>query len=99
MDTRIYVGNLPWSVDDNELLLLFSKFGNVAEAKVITERETGRSRGFGFVKMSQEAAEEAIRGLNGYEHKGRPLTVNVARERSRDDNNKRRRRDGHGKGR
>lgn len=85
MQTNIYVGNLPWSTDDNELLLLFSKYGKVTEAKVITERETGRSRGFGFVKMSPEDAVKAIEELNGHEHNGRELTVNEARNQgSRD---------------
>jgi RNA recognition motif-containing protein len=82
MSTNIYVGNLNFSVDSQQLEELFSEFGEVSSANVITDRETGRSRGFGFVEMSDsQAASEAIEKLNGSEHEGRNLTVNEARPR------------------
>ena len=84
MSTNIYVGNLPFSVDNDELRSLFSPYGEVTSANVITDRESGRSRGFGFVEMdSKEAADKAIDALNGSSHGGRQLTVNIARARSR----------------
>ena len=84
MGQRLYVGNLPFSVDENELRELFSQNGRtVNEVRLITDRETGRPRGFGFVEMgSGEEADGAIRELNGYELNGRALTVNEARERT-----------------
>ncbi|MFP4355634.1 MAG: RNA recognition motif domain-containing protein [Phycisphaerae bacterium] len=82
MSTNIYVGNLSFNVDSQQLEELFGQFGDVASANVITDRETGRSRGFGFVEMSDsQAASEAIDKLNGQEHEGRTLTVNEARPR------------------
>jgi len=79
---RIYVGNLPWSVDDDKLAELFEPYGEVASANVITDRETGRSRGFGFVEMyDDQAARSAISGLENHEVDGRTLTVNEARPR------------------
>ncbi len=84
MATNIYVGNLAFSTSDNDLQQLFAEFGEVQRAQVITDRDTGRSRGFGFVEMgSDEAARAAIAELNGKDVDGRTLTVNVARERSR----------------
>ena len=83
MSTNIYVGNLTFGVTNSELESLFAAYGEVASAKVITDRESGRSRGFGFVEMaSTEAAESAISSLNGKDHEGRALTVNVAKPRS-----------------
>ena len=83
MAKRIYVGNLPWSYGSSELEGLFSQYGDVAAAEVIMDRETGRSRGFGFVQMANDAdMEAAINGLNGQDCNGRPLVVNEARERS-----------------
>ena len=80
MSVRLYVGNLPFSVSEQDLEELFSQSGQVDSANVVTDRDTGRSRGFGFVEMeSQEAADAAIRALNGYELSGRALTVNEAR--------------------
>ena len=76
---KLYVGNLPWSVDDQGLETLFSSYGSVRSARVITDRETGRSRGFGFVEMDNSDA--AIDALNGRDFGGRSLNVNVARER------------------
>lgn len=81
---KIYVGNLPWSCTDQELSELFSEAGAVTTATVITDRETGRSRGFGFVEMDDEAAaNKAIAEFNGKDMGGRPLRVNEANERKR----------------
>jgi RNA recognition motif-containing protein len=82
MAKNIYVGNLPWSATADDLLQLFQEHGQVARAQVITDRETGRSRGFGFVEMADDAeALKAIETLNGSQFEGRPLTVNEARPR------------------
>ena len=79
---RIYVGNLPWSVDNDSLKDLFSSYGDVADAVVIRDRETGRSRGFGFVDLSDdEAGNAAIEAMHGTEIEGRDLVVNQAQER------------------
>ena len=84
MSTNIYVGNLPFSTSSADLEALFADHGEVTRAAVITDRDTGRSRGFGFVEMSSaEAAQSAISALNGRDVDGRALTVNIARERSR----------------
>jgi RNA recognition motif-containing protein len=81
MSTKIYVGNLPWRATDAQLSELFSPHGEVVEARIITDRETGRSRGFGFVTMaSNDGAQNAIRALNGHSIEGRALVVNEARE-------------------
>jgi RNA recognition motif-containing protein len=79
--SRIYVGNLPWSATENDLRDLFSRFGEVRSATVITDRETGRSRGFGFVEMDDDAASEAIQQTDGKDMDGRALRVNEAQER------------------
>src|SRR3954451_20178012 len=82
MAKNIYVGNLVWDCTADDLLALFQEQGNVARAQVITDRETGRSRGFGFVEMDDDAeAQKAIDALNGAPFRGRPLTVNEARPR------------------
>ena len=79
---NIYVGNLPFSVRDNELSDLFSEYGEVKSANVIMDRSSGLSKGYGFVEMDDNnAAEEAIQYLNGKEVKGRELRVNEARPR------------------
>ena len=78
---KIYVGNLPWSATEAELRELFSSVGSVHSAAVITDRETGRSRGFGFIEMDDSDAERAISELNGREMDSRPLRVNEAQER------------------
>ena len=79
---RIYVGNLSYSITDQELEEAFSPFGQVESAQVVTDRYSGRSKGFGFVEMGeQEEAEAAIAALNGKELSGRALTVNEARPR------------------
>jgi RNA recognition motif-containing protein len=80
---KIFVGNLPWSVLDQELEDLFAQFGNVDSAKVITDRDTGRSRGFGFVEIDDDSGRAAISELNETEVSGRKLTVNEARDRKR----------------
>ena len=80
MGKKLYVGNLSYSVDNTQLEEMFSKYGHVRSAEVIQDRDTGRSKGFGFVEMGDDnAAREAIEGLNGREQDGRPLTVNEAR--------------------
>jgi hypothetical protein len=80
MGNKLYVGNLPYSFRDGELEQAFSQFGTVASAKVMMERDTGRSKGFGFVEMGSPAeAQAAIEGLNGQQHGGRALVVNEAR--------------------
>ncbi len=77
---KLYVGGLPYSVTDDRLQEIFSPHGTVDSARVITDRMTGRSRGFGFVEMSsQSEAEEAIQKLNGSDLEGRSLTVNEAK--------------------
>jgi RNA recognition motif-containing protein len=82
MAKNIYVGNLTWDTTADDLLALFQGYGAVARAQVITDRETGRSRGFGFVEMDNDAeAQKAIDELNGKPYRGRPLTVNEARPR------------------
>jgi RNA recognition motif-containing protein len=80
---KIYVGNLPWSTTSADLEAMFSPHGAVRSAEVISDRETGRSRGFGFVEMeTDEGLQAAIAALNGQEVNGRALTVNEARERT-----------------
>ncbi|HJZ58309.1 MAG TPA: RNA-binding protein [Gemmataceae bacterium] len=82
MATNIYVGNLPWSTTTDDLYAMFQQYGAVTRAQVITDRETGRSRGFGFVEMPNEAeANAAIAALNNQPMNGRPLTVNIAKPR------------------
>ncbi len=88
MSKNIYVGNLPWSADDAALSEMFSDHGEVISARVITDRDTGRSRGFGFVEMDEASADAAINALNGKDMGGRPLKVNEAQPR-RDNNNRR----------
>ena len=80
MNNKLYVGNLSYSINDDSMSNLFAEFGTVVSSKVITDRDTGRSNGFGFVEMSTtEEAEAAINALNSFEVDGRPLRVNVAR--------------------
>src|SRR5437763_9465928 len=82
MVKKLYVGNLTYKVNDSDLEQLFSQFGTVQSAQVITDRDTGRSKGFGFVEMDTDAeAQEAIRNLHDQDHNGRRLTVNEARPR------------------
>ena len=80
MGKKLYVGNLPYSVGDSELQRLFEAHGSVVTAQVIIDRDTGRSKGFGFVEMGNDSeAQAAIADMNGKEVDGRPLTVNEAR--------------------
>jgi RNA recognition motif-containing protein len=82
MEAKLYVGNLPYSVRDDGLQKLFAQAGSVVSATVITDRESGRSKGFGFVEMSSpEEADKAIRMFNGYSFDGRDLRVSIARPR------------------
>ena len=77
---KIYIGNLPFSVDSEGLRKIFSEFGEVTDAIVITDRNSGRSKGFGFVEYgNEEMAKAAIEGMNGKELEGRNLVVNIAR--------------------
>ncbi|MCU7904599.1 MAG: RNA-binding protein [Candidatus Thiodiazotropha sp. (ex Epidulcina cf. delphinae)] len=79
---NIYVGNLPWGVKDDELRQMFAEFGDVSNANVIMDKFSGRSRGFGFVEMSDSGdAEDAIKSLNEKEVSGRSLRVNEAKPR------------------
>src|ERR671922_535612 len=79
--TRIYVGNLPFSATDAEIRELFAQHGTVESVSIITDRDTGRPRGFGFVEMSRADASRAIQNLNGKDLGGRPLRGNEAQER------------------
>ncbi|MEW6466500.1 RNA-binding protein [Tibeticola sp.] len=80
MGNKLYVGNLPYSFRDEDMQQAFSAFGSVSSAKVMMERETGRSKGFGFVEMGSDAeAQAAIKGMNGQNVGGRDLVVNEAR--------------------
>lgn len=81
MTKTLYFGNLPWSVTNEDLTQLVAPLAEVVSARVATDRETGRSRGFGFVEVPADAAQAVIDQLNGAEVGGRPLTVNEARPR------------------
>jgi RNA recognition motif-containing protein len=82
MGKKLYVGNLSYSVDSSALEQLFGAHGTVVSAQIINDRDTGRSKGFGFVEMSSDTeAQAAIAALNGQQHEGRALTVNEARPR------------------
>src|SRR5687767_3167577 len=82
MGTKLYVGNLSYQVDSSELEQLFGQHGQVVSAQIINDRDTGRSKGFGFVEMANnDEAQAAIAALNGQQHGGRALTVNEARPR------------------
>ena len=82
MGNKLYVGNLAYSVRDDDLQQAFAQFGTVSSAKVMMDRDTGRSKGFGFVEMgSDQEAQAAIAGLSGHDIDGRALTVNEARPR------------------
>jgi RNA recognition motif-containing protein len=82
MEAKLYVGNLPYNTVDADLQALFSQAGTVKSAQVIKDRQSGRSKGFGFVEMSsEEEAQSAITMFHGKDYSGRPLTVNIARPR------------------
>lgn len=83
VSTKLFVGSLPWSVDDNSLQETFEAHGNVVSAKIVKDRDTGRSRGFGFVEMENSTeATNAINALNNSELKGRNIVVNKANPRN-----------------
>lgn len=79
MTRTLYVGNLPWNTSTEDISEFFRGYGEVYSSRIITDRETGRSRGFGFVEVSDEDAERMAQELNGKEFGGRPLTVNEAK--------------------
>ena len=80
MSTKLYVGNLPWTFNNNQLSETFKKHGNVISAKVVTDKETGKSKGFGFVEMENDSdANDAIKALNGSEINERKLVVAAAK--------------------
>ena len=79
IEMKLYVGNLPYTIDDNSLRGLFEGFGEVHSARVVTDRDSGQSKGFGFVEMNDGEAQSAMSALNGQEHGGRTLRVNEAR--------------------
>ncbi len=81
MVKTLYVGNLPYSTSEDDLKNMFNEFGEVSSSKIISDRETGRSRGFGFVEIESDGAQKAIDALDGKEFGGRSLRVNEARER------------------
>lgn len=81
MVRTLYVGNLPWATKADDLKEFFSQYGEVISSRVITDRETGRSRGFGFVEVAEQDADSIIAALNGTEYDGRVLTVNEAKAR------------------
>lgn len=82
---NIYVGNLPFKTGDNDLRSIFERFGEVITSKVIVDKMSGRSRGFGFVEMSDDNGRTAIQEMDGKEFEGRNLKVNEAQPRERDD--------------
>jgi len=84
MNNKLFVGNLPWSVDDTKLGEMFAEFGEMTSARVITDRETGRSRGFGFVEFATDAeASAAMEAMDGKEVDDRPINVSIARPSER----------------
>lgn len=80
--TTLYVGNLPWATTAEDLEQIFGQYGEVLSSRIITDRQTGRSRGFGFVEVRDEDAEAMVSALNGSELGGRILTVNEAKARN-----------------
>lgn len=81
MQKTLYVGNIPWSTKESDLEQFFSQYGEVIECRIITERATGRSRGYGFVEVNEENVEEMLEKTNGVEMEGRKLVVNEAKPR------------------
>jgi len=82
MQVKLFIGNLPWSVGDNELAQIFASYGDVESARVVTDRDTGRSRGFGFVEMQTGDLQAVIQATDGREVDGRNLRVNEAEDKS-----------------
>ena len=83
MSKSIYVGNLPWAATEEQVQDLFAEYGKVLSVKLVSDRETGRARGFGFVEMEDNGPKEAIQALNGADFGGRTMKVNEARPRER----------------
>lgn len=83
---KLYVGNLPWSTSDSDLTEMFGAYGTVESASVITDRDTGRSRGFAFVEMDQASGQRAMQELNGREIESRALKVNEANDKPKRSN-------------
>lgn len=81
MTKTLYVGNLPWATTKEELMAAFQPYGEVIDCRIIIDRETGRSKGFGFVEVNDDQAEAMVAAMNGKELGGRPLVVNEARPR------------------
>jgi len=81
MAKTLYVGNIPWSTKEEDLQQFFSQFGEIEECRIITERSTGRSRGYGFVEVNDEQAAEIVEKANGEELEGRKIVVNEAKPR------------------
>ncbi len=81
MQVKLFVGNLAWSVDDETLATVFQEHGNVQQARVIHDRESGRSRGFGFVEIEVESLDTVIQSTDGLEVNGRPIRVNEAQDK------------------
>ena len=79
MVRTLYVGNLPWSTKPEDLTNFFASYGEVVSSRIITDRETGRSRGFGFVEVADADADKMVESLNGADFGGRPITVNEAK--------------------
>jgi RNA recognition motif-containing protein len=89
--TKLYVGNLPFSANEDAVRALFAEYGAVQALSLVNDRQTGTPRGFGFVKMSSDDATKAMQGLNGKDFGGRPMKVNEAQERERGGNSHSRR--------
>lgn len=81
MSKTLYVGNLPWATTEEDLTQLFAQYGSVQSARIITDRETGRSRGFGFIEVADDDSENMVQKTNGATYGDRALTVNEAHER------------------
>ncbi len=81
MNKTLYVGNIPWALDENELMSVFSEHGEVINCRIITDRRTGRSKGYGFVEVEEEEADKIIEAMNGTGLNGREIIVNEAKPR------------------
>ncbi|UNC93327.1 RNA recognition motif domain-containing protein [Candidatus Contubernalis alkaliaceticus] len=81
MTKTLYVGNIPWALDENELLTVFSEHGDIVNCRIITDRRTGRSKGYGFVEVDEESADKIIEAMNGTGLNGREIIVNEAKAR------------------
>lgn len=84
MNKTLYVGNIPWALDENELLSVFSEHGEVINCRIITDRRTGRSKGYGFVEVEEEEADKIIEAMNGTGLNGREIIVNEAKPKEED---------------